>query len=1063
MVVEKIIPFEMILRDATVCELYILDKLQRQASHGLFRAVIWQLEGLIPGALSRSFLPPSWHIEPLTNRDEKRFRLPSGAIAIANTATKEFIRLVLPHDFDLHSVLLCGHVLDRGSTGCAVVHWAQHCKLLWTWTWGYFHDTWNAIKTACKMSNQGRWWVQVLRLASIVNLNHGPFRSGAWSKVKQQAHFWFMSCHTIDSLDFREAAARTSELLNKPIDEADYLAWWQYCGSLPSCTEAGPLLKFARWMSIQECWTYLRKELWFLKLVLKEMHPESALAQVQQSATAMLDAELSERLTSSTTGLLAKAPGYITWNLIDTMDMFNLATSVARATYQVRTTQIKSPQQGLTQALFLVRGGWENQHLNLINTCFRQAIPLCGFGADDPARLAKNCKEITSFVLELMGQQLIRELPQLLQLPQSSVTILDPDVAHGTSARNGFLHQARMFFEQEHLALTADADLALVLSDISWRQNCVVRLLFNVLDKEGPSDNVSSDVRHIAESMHHKLPDEKAPEDIHQFVRDRGRAQRHKNMKLRSVHDAAIQSGVLEARGVRCPHVAKASVAQEAWRSIKFKEAMKRSYIGKPRQWCDHLNGILNPANDYASPTVPGQFQSMLAWQWLLHRADNETAAHLGSADAWWSRLVPHHAVLLNPNLSIHCVCLIAGRWGCVVADLSPGSEGTWQWKVEHNTLHVIHICEHQGWVVVPVEGVAWEDFGIGLSISGMVHSLLECSLRIRRSFSKWELLKASAAVFEKNIQDLAQHTATDLLHTIIDFVFKDTPDMISEIKQMYASEKPQEEEVIDKETADLIEEMAITDQVNSGDLNAWRGDIQKQTVNKLSRLRKQAAKEKLEKQKAAKEKLKKHKAAKQLVSQGKFAKRAALTGGACSAAPATLAVALPVEPSASAAASSASEAVPATALAEKVPDAASSSADVAVASTMNAPKSGGGWTVLTVPGGWLRFNDTMHKLDAHCNRHGPKCKMDGSLAKGNIGHCLAWLTAPGTSKELHDKQKFPLSEASALETRRDARNIFMHLAALQGGLYQEVLDAEHKLRMSNDEPVSVSGYYQRL
>ena len=46
----------------------------------------------------------------------------------------------------------------------------------------------------------------------------------------------------------------------------------------------------------------------------------------------------------------------------------------------------------------------------------------------------------------------------------------------------------------------------------------------------------------------------------------------------------------------------------------------------------------------------------------------------------------------------------------------------------------------------------------------------------------------------------------------------------------------------------------------------------------------------------------------------------------------------------------------------------------------------------MTVPGGWLRFNGTMHKLDAHCNRHGPKCKMDGSLAKGNIGHCLAWL-----------------------------------------------------------------------
>ena len=52
----------------------------------------------------------------------------------------------------------------------------------------------------------------------------------------------------------------------------------------------------------------------------------------------------------------------------------------------------------------------------------------------------------------------------------------------------------------------------------------------------------------------------------------------------------------------------------------------------------------------------------------------------------------------------------------------------------------------------------------------------------------------------------------------------------------MYATEKPEVENEIDEETALLIEEMAISDQVNSGDLNAWRGEIKQQTVNSLNR-----------------------------------------------------------------------------------------------------------------------------------------------------------------------------------------------------------------------------------
>ena len=140
MVVEKNIPIEIILRDAAVSELCILDKLERQATHGLLRAVAFQLERLIPQGLARCWTPATWNLWPLTNSAEKRYRLPSGSIVIANKDTKQ-CRPVLPLGFNLKTVLICNHVLDRGSTGMALVHFAQYIGLLWTWTWGFCHDT----------------------------------------------------------------------------------------------------------------------------------------------------------------------------------------------------------------------------------------------------------------------------------------------------------------------------------------------------------------------------------------------------------------------------------------------------------------------------------------------------------------------------------------------------------------------------------------------------------------------------------------------------------------------------------------------------------------------------------------------------------------------------------------------------------------------------------------------------------------------------------------------------------------------------------------------------------
>ena len=149
MVIDKILPIDIILLGPSVSELYILDKQERQATHALFRGLTFAIERLIPNGLHRSFVPEDVHIYAIENRDEVRVRLHNGTLIIVNKVTHD-MRYVFLNNCDLMSLLMINHVLDRGASGVALVHYAQHSGLLWSWMWGIFHDTWNAVKNAAK-------------------------------------------------------------------------------------------------------------------------------------------------------------------------------------------------------------------------------------------------------------------------------------------------------------------------------------------------------------------------------------------------------------------------------------------------------------------------------------------------------------------------------------------------------------------------------------------------------------------------------------------------------------------------------------------------------------------------------------------------------------------------------------------------------------------------------------------------------------------------------------------------------------------------------------------------
>ena len=337
----KLVSMDLVLRDAAVARMWILDIMTRKATHGLLRCLVKQLEHAVPNPLVRGWLPAAVRVHAL-GPHEKLHVLSTGNMLILNTSTRAACP-VFPSDFDVKQCLIIHHTTDRGSIGAALLHFAQHAKLLWLMSWGVFHDTWNSIKNAAKNCLAGTWWKTIAKFASNANLNHGPFKPGAWGRAKQQAHAHYCSSLSVNDDAFRAAARRQAALEGLPCDTDDDWAYWlQRVGCIPSCVEAGPALKLARWVSIQQCWAYYRREIWLLREVLLRMQPDEGAREIERDATSMLDAELAMRMTTSKAGLLTRAPAYISDDICDIMGMLQVATKSARTFYTDWTNHVKS-------------------------------------------------------------------------------------------------------------------------------------------------------------------------------------------------------------------------------------------------------------------------------------------------------------------------------------------------------------------------------------------------------------------------------------------------------------------------------------------------------------------------------------------------------------------------------------------------------------------------------------------------------------------------------------------------------------------------------------------------
>ena len=235
-----------------------------------------------------------------------------------------------------------------------------------------------------------------------------------------------------------------------------------------------------------------------------------------------------------------------------------------------------------------------------------------------------------------------------------------------------------------------------------------------------------------------------------------------------------------------------------------------------------------------------------------------------------------------------------------------------------------------------------------------------------------------------------------------------------------------------DEEIMELLEEMAISDQVNSQDVKAYRDELKTRTVRKLHKMR-LASRASRKAEVAAR---KTRKAAAKRMSKKRLKVAAQKHRHTATEEPGVAPPRGPPPP-----------APPGAPAPPPPPPPPPPSGD-----RVEAPTVPGGYQRLDVPtGGWLLWSHALERLDSHCHVH-KGCRMNRSLRKGPLGLALAWLGAAAdcADKASHDQQKEDISRE--YDKRAAGRETFRELVEARAD-FKQVWDHEYEVRADSSEP----------
>ena len=483
--------------------------------------------------------------------DEVRLKTPEGRFVRVDRVTRE-VRPEIPAGLDLSKVPLLLSCSDQGPCNMPPLNFLQYSDTphMVLAIFDIYHRCWNDVKGACRKSSFGAWR-NILEYTTIMNLNYGPFGSGAFFYKKQAQLQEMLQTQSIDSDVWSryEHLICAERKIRVPTEPSERMQLFKSLAVLPNVVQKGPLTKLMRWFSWFESCAFYEGDFYALRLVLQNQSQcdseggEPEPMESDQKPGAKKDPREELQQLKKRKGSFKLAASLITEGSLLKKDVIN---SVCRATWKWHAKMqrdYKSPHDVAHMKVSCAADGFWKEELSEIVLCslwrhdtMQHLLNSRGFDNAQTDEALTWQTELFTHLLEARTQSLC------------SFNCLPPHrYCHALSINPDVALQARQEAIRDFQALLAAEQAAALRVEVMpldlrfWARNPVARLIFMAHEMDEQFNTFHAFNLHYASTV--SIGDSRIIENIHQHGRDLLRGSKTET----GYGDTAIMANILKS------------------------------------------------------------------------------------------------------------------------------------------------------------------------------------------------------------------------------------------------------------------------------------------------------------------------------------------------------------------------------------------------------------------------------------------------------------------------------------------------------------------------------------
>ncbi|CAK0850803.1 unnamed protein product [Prorocentrum cordatum] len=808
--IRKKVDLQFIADDPELNEAWASDKMDKEAAFLNMIVVLTELAQLTDRPLTDFCLAPGLNLRPVQN-EEKRLLL-EGVYVLFNESRVE-ASVEMPPEFWTFEFPIVSHTTDRSSINSSLLHFLIAQKYLYVPWFDPMHALWNSLKNSAKRvgpwsgRKKGYMWKKVLEFVTICNMNSGPHRSGQWFDLKKDTGNGMCSWDVGTFARLQDACRRWCQIYNEASPEFLEVAH-----------------KFGAAIGVDAA----------SKSGIEEISGKMG---TSRGAT---DGDV-QREISKQAGTIKKAFSFISDDMYSALSVFCASSRAQRRQYGHRASEITTIAPGRDYDYKLQAGAWKAEFIQTVITCMNDVAMIGEMGlkaTDDPD--GKRGAEAFEFMVRVLKERYDSIAPELFGYPGKFRLALGRSLSPQDRLRlrrDIINFDWKLILEVEKASLSR-ADAKQVLGDIFWARWPINRLTFgqNERELEAALDITDGFIRTATAATEH-WPDSKGPEDVHQHIRDEGRAKRNTTIAPNRLYRAQQECNIAGSRGMKTFHVSDEEVSHNIYHRDN-QESIAAEFRGDPSLMPPALRRILDRGYEYSSPSGQSYAKAQSAWAWL------QAWANMGSErpnllSSWHGRMVPELSILLHPASGSAMVVVSQQLWSLFVCDLDRGRKGDvsyFRMRSGAGAFHDYFVTDPTSYKVVNISKVMFLA-GVGkvLLVSEEPMTPLAASLLAGIPLAL-DHMNNIAALMGLDLGESAKTSAGAAREKLTELTFAGFPDLIAKCTAALHAhgENDLGAEELGEDFISMLDEILAHDAQNCSEIQAFRTVLKQQRVKRM-------------------------------------------------------------------------------------------------------------------------------------------------------------------------------------------------------------------------------------